>query len=104
MDFGSIVRQLRRSQGIGLKTLAPELGVSPGYLSKLENELVRPSPEMVSRVATYFDYSEDDLFRAAERLPPDVLDILRSHPEEAVDLLRRRFGDDTTGRAGGQPT
>jgi transcriptional regulator with XRE-family HTH domain len=92
MPFGEVLRSLRTAQGIGLKRLAPDLGVTYGYLSKLENDLVRPSPELIQRVAHYFDYESDTLFRLAQKIPPDVLDILREHPEEAVSYLRERFG------------
>ena len=34
---GDILRQLRANKGVGIKRLAPELGVTYTYLSKLEN-------------------------------------------------------------------
>jgi transcriptional regulator with XRE-family HTH domain len=98
MAFGEALRSLRTAQGLGLKRLAPELGVTYGYLSKLENDLVRPSPELIHRVARYFAYEEDVLFRLAEKIPPDVLNILREHPEEAVSYLRERFGGNDADR------
>lgn len=36
-EFGQRVRTLRTQQGIGLNALANRLGVSPAYLSNLEN-------------------------------------------------------------------
>jgi len=43
MEFGVLLRDLRRKKGIGIKQLAPELAVSYTYLSKLEHNQVRPS-------------------------------------------------------------
>lgn len=90
--FGDLLRDLRRQRGIGLKTLAPELGVSNSHLSRLENNLVRPSDELVSRVAHYFDYSEAALLVSANRIPSDIMALLQQDPEQAVEFLRERFG------------
>ena len=40
MKFGRILRRLRKESEIGIKGLAPRLGVSYSYLSKLENDEV----------------------------------------------------------------
>jgi transcriptional regulator with XRE-family HTH domain len=92
MEFGAILRELREEQGMGIKKLAPELGVSYTYLSKLEHDQIRPSAELVGRVARYFRYDEDRLMLAADRVPPEIVAILREHPDEALAYLRRRFG------------
>ena len=98
MEFGTILHELRGKAGIGIKRLAPELGVSYSYLSKLESNQVRPSEELVERVARYFDYDQDRLLLSADKVPPEILQILREHPEDAIDFLRERFG-----RRGEQP-
>jgi HTH-type transcriptional regulator, competence development regulator len=90
--FGKLLRGLRSKQGIGIKRLAPHLGVSYTYLSKLENEEVKPSEAFVGRVASYFGCDEDRLLVAAGKIPKEVLEILQNHPDEAIELLRRRFG------------
>lgn len=92
MKFGSILRQLRSERGQGIKSLAPELGVNYSYLSKLENHTIMPSPELVGRVAEYFNYDRDQLLLSAGKVPEEILAILREHPEEALDYLRERFG------------
>lgn len=92
MEFGDILRDLRVNTGIGIKRLAPDLGVSYSYLSKLENNQIRPSEELVDRVAQYFDYDRDRLLLAADKIPSEILQILRDHPDEAIAFLRERFG------------
>src|SRR5262245_15612404 len=92
MEFGEILRKLRSSTGLGIKRLAPELGVSYSYLSKLENNEIKPSEELVDRVAKYFEYDRDQLLLSAGKVPPEILEILRQHPEDAIDFLRKRFG------------
>jgi transcriptional regulator with XRE-family HTH domain len=93
MEFGQILRRLRSAQGIGIKRLAPDLGVTYSYLSKLENGEVGPSEEFVGRVSVYFQYDKSELLLAAGKVPDDILEILRSHPQEAVKFLRKRFGE-----------
>jgi len=92
MRFGSVLRQLRTKTGIGIKVLAPRLGVNYTYLSKLENGEVGPSEELVGRVAKYFKYDRNRLLLSAGKVPPDILDILRENPDKAIEFLRERFG------------
>ena len=92
MTFGEILRKLRDENRTGIKRLAPELGVSYTYLSKLENEVTAPSEEFVARVAKYFKYDKDLLLLAAGKVPHEILDILRENPDEALQFLRERFG------------
>jgi transcriptional regulator with XRE-family HTH domain len=92
MTFGQLLRQLRTKSGLGIKRLAPELGVNYTYLSKLENNEVGPSEEMVGKVARYFNYDRDRLLLTAGKVPPEILEILRNNPDEAIGFLRERFG------------
>jgi HTH-type transcriptional regulator, competence development regulator len=91
MPFGEELRRLRSGKGIGIKRLAPDLGVSYSYLSKLESNVTRPSKELIERIAAYFDFDPDQLYLSADRVPPDILAILRENPEEATEFLRERF-------------
>ena len=91
MTFGEVLRGLRKKEGVGIKKLAPALGVNYSYLSKLENHRAMPSEELIDKVARYFDYNRDDLMILADKIPPDVKGILRDNPREAVEYLRRRF-------------
>jgi len=90
--FGQILRHLRNGTGLGIKRLAPELGVSYSYLSKLENGEVAPSEDLVDKIATYFDYDRDRLLISAGKIPPEVLRILQDNPDDALTFLRERFG------------
>jgi transcriptional regulator with XRE-family HTH domain len=98
VDFGDILRQLRANRGVGIKRLAPELGVTYTYLSKLENSEVGPSEEFVTRVAHYFKYDRDELLLSAGKVPKEILEILRTHPQDAIEFLRERFGKRRDGR------
>ncbi len=92
MEFGQILRELRTRAGIGIKRLAPALQVSYTYLSKLENNEIKPSAELVDRVAEYFEYNRDALLLSAGKIPEEIVEILRAHPDDALKFLRERFG------------
>jgi len=106
MALGELLRELRTTRGVGLKRAAPDMGVTYGYLSKVENNLARPSEDFLIRAARYFEYDADVLLLAGSHVPPDVLVALREHPEEAVAFLRERFGTSSSGRssAGAAPS
>jgi transcriptional regulator with XRE-family HTH domain len=87
--FGQTLLELRREAGLSQKRLAPALGVSHTYLSKLESGTAHPSKDLVDRVARYFDYNHDVLLLAADRIPDDIVRILQDRPDEAIALLRR---------------
>ena len=91
MDFGALLKNLRGKSGLSIKRLAPELDVNYTYLSKLENNKVSPSEELVERVSHYFAYSKEELLLAANKIPKDVLEILRENPAEAIAFLRKEF-------------
>jgi transcriptional regulator with XRE-family HTH domain len=93
MNFGRILRRLRREKGVSIKQLAPAVGVSYTYISKLENSRVSPSPEVVERLSHYFDHDSDELMFAAGKIPKDIITILQSNPQEAASYLRKRFAN-----------
>lgn len=93
MSFGDLLKHLRRKEDIGIKKLAPRLDISYTYLSKLENDKVIPSKDVIERIAYYFRYDLDELLISADKVPDDIRRILRENPKEAAAFLRRRFGD-----------
>lgn len=93
MSFGDLLKHLRRKEGIGIKKLAPRLDISYTYLSKLENDKIIPSKDVIERIAHYFRYDLDELLICADKVPDDIRRILRENPKEAAKFLRRRFGD-----------
>jgi len=92
MTFGKLFRRMRSETGLGIKRLAPELGVSYSYLSKLENNELNPSEEFVERAAKYFKADRNHMLLSAGKIPTEVMKILQEHPEDAVELLRAKFG------------
>ena len=61
------------------------------YLSRVENEKAVPSAKLIERLSEYFDQNKDEMMLLADKVPKDVIQILREHPQEALALLRQSF-------------
>ena len=96
MTFGKLLKSLRNEKRVSIKQLAAELGLNYTYISKLENSKVNPSSKVISKFSDYFNYSSDELMLAADKIPKDILEILKNNPQETVIYLRRRFGGRVT--------
>jgi len=86
-----LLRKLREQRGESLRAAASELGVAPSHLSRLERGEKSPSEELRRRAAHYYGVSEDSVTLDEGRIPDDIVQILRMHPE-ILPELRRRFG------------
>jgi transcriptional regulator with XRE-family HTH domain len=91
-DLGEYLRELRHKKRKSLKQAAPELNLSVSYLSKLETGKLVPPAETVEKLANYYEADADSINALAGRLPEDVVRILQGNPEEAIKLLREKFG------------
>jgi transcriptional regulator with XRE-family HTH domain len=87
----NLLRELRRKQGKSLRTAAGELGVAPSHLSRLERGEKTASPQLARRAAEYYGIEADTVDLAEGRVPPDIVAILRTHPE-VLDRLRAEYG------------
>lgn len=89
--FGSMLRTLRKSRGMGLKRLACEIGVDQGHLSRVERGVVPASEHLVRKVADALGADVEALLVASGRLPPDIHRYLVSDPVRVVAVLREEF-------------
>lgn len=79
--FGEKIRALREKAGLGLRTTAKLVDVSPTYLSLVENGNVDPPVEdVVVRLARVVGDDLDVLLCSAQRLPVDVERYVLSCP------------------------
>jgi transcriptional regulator with XRE-family HTH domain len=87
-----LLREIRLDSGESIKAAAPLLNVDYTYLSKIENDVVAPSADLLTRLAAHYGVDVDTLFLAAGRLPPDIEQVVKAHPAEVMKLLRQHFG------------
>ena len=92
MSFGNKLRELRKSKKLGLRELSKKLRYDRSYLSRVENNAVSPSDELIKAISKSFRVAEENLRISAGKFPKDILTILSNHPEESVSLLRDSLG------------
>ena len=61
MNIGPQIQVLRKKQGITQETLAAEMGVTVGAVSKWENDMTLPDIQMLCSLADYFEVTTDEL-------------------------------------------
>jgi transcriptional regulator with XRE-family HTH domain len=91
-QFGETVRNIREARGYGLRELAGVAGMTPAYLSMIENGKVPPpSEQKVMAIAHYLEVDAAEFLTLAGRLPEDLVEILRERPLHMTALLRLAY-------------
>lgn len=88
--FGDLIREKRLAKGYSLRKFAELVGISPTYLSHVEQGKVDtpPTVERLRKMAELLGENPDELIAAAGRMPEDLAPIIRRSPEEMPSLLR----------------
>lgn len=83
--FAARLKELRRSRGYSQATLAEAASVSTSYITRLENGLVAPGIDLVSRLATALGVAITDLLPSTP--PTDPADVLKRQARQLFDSL-----------------
>lgn len=90
--FGRLLRQKRVDKGFSLRKFAEKVGVSPTYLSQVEQGNVDPpTAERVRRMAELLGENTDEWIALAGRVPEDLPKIIQERTEMPA-LLREASG------------
>ncbi|MCE2450697.1 MAG: helix-turn-helix domain-containing protein, partial [Candidatus Latescibacteria bacterium] len=92
VQFGHHLKAARLESGLTQADVASHLGVSKGYISRLESGKARPAEATVRRLAELCATDPDSLLILADYLPSDLREILSQHPAKASAILRGTFG------------
>lgn len=93
-EFGRRIRQLREARKkddprYSLRKFAEAVGVSPTFLSKVETgEFAPPAPERIKKMAELLEVDADELLALANKLDPDLKEIIQDQPKAMADFLR----------------
>jgi transcriptional regulator with XRE-family HTH domain len=91
--FGQVLREARLAKGITLRKFAEMVGVSPTYLSQVEQDNVDPpTAERVKTMATLLGANADEWTALAGRVPEDLPAIIQKQPTSMPELLREASG------------
>ncbi|MGE0715845.1 MAG: cupin domain-containing protein [Alphaproteobacteria bacterium] len=92
-EIGTRLRHARLTKGITLRRLADQVGCTESFLSKVENDKVRPSLAVLHRIVTALEISVAKLFSEAPAGAGPVA-VMRAGTRPAIrmDPLRRGRG------------
>lgn len=74
-NYNELLRKKRKEKGLTVNEIAEQLGISVGAYYNYENIKNIPSPEVMERMADYFDTPKEELF------PMDLLLLLKNKDE-----------------------
>lgn len=87
--FGELLREKRIEKGFSLRKFAELVGVSPTYLSQVEQgNVMPPTADRVKRMAELLGVNPDEWIALAGRVPEDLPGIIQKQPTEMPELLR----------------
>lgn len=93
MPFGKELRAKRLEKKFTLRKFAELVGVSPTYLSQVEQcNVVPPTADRVQRMAELLGANSDEWTALAGRVPEDLSEIIQESPVEMAALLRTARG------------
>ena len=93
-SFEGVLQKKRLAKGYSLRKFAELIGVSPTYLSQVENGKVDtpPTVERVRKMAEVLGENPDEFIALAGRVPEDLPGIIREQPREMATFLREASG------------
>jgi transcriptional regulator with XRE-family HTH domain len=88
-SFGRLLRDKRVEKGFSLRKFAEAVGVSPTYLSQVEQgNCDPPTASRVRRMAEILGENADELIALAGRVPEDLPGILQKQPARLAAFMR----------------
>ncbi|MEK6676178.1 MAG: helix-turn-helix transcriptional regulator [Planctomycetota bacterium] len=92
-QFGQTLRETRVEKGFSLRKFAGVVGVSPTYLSQVEQSNADPpTAERVRKMAEILGANVDEWTALAGRVQEDLPGIIQSRPDTIPELLRTTKG------------
>jgi transcriptional regulator with XRE-family HTH domain len=91
--FGQYIRRRRMEKELTLREFARMVGVSPTYMSHVEQDLADPpTAERVAKMAELLAENSDELVAMAGRVPEDLPGLIQRRALEMPGLLREASG------------
>lgn len=87
-DLGAHLKLLRKTKGLGLKTLAASVRIDQAHLSRIESGKSAPSPEVLKKLCRRLNADTESVSMLAGRLPQDLLSALAKNPTALLAKMR----------------
>jgi transcriptional regulator with XRE-family HTH domain len=91
LSFGALIQKLRRAKGWTVKQFIEklEVDISPAYIARIELHGEIPSPELMIKIASVFDYNEAELWECAKNIKIKKFEnSLERKYQQAVGMYR----------------
>jgi transcriptional regulator with XRE-family HTH domain len=92
VSLGGRIRDRRQELQLTVRGFARQIGVQPPFVTDIEADRRRPSPEVLARIAEVLDLSLGELEALDPRITPEVKEWMNEEPR--VSSLLRRLRDD----------
>jgi transcriptional regulator with XRE-family HTH domain len=96
-EFGSRIKSLREAKkqtnpNYTLRQFALQLGISATFLSKVERGEIPAPTDKIIKMAELLDCDSDELLALADKVDPELSDIIKEKPVEMASFLRSARG------------
>ena len=91
ISIGRTLKRFRSEQQLSQKELAERAGLTPSFLSLVENDKRTPSLVVISRLADALSLPEEILLWDAVEIPPDLSEKDRRLCSTAKLIVRRYY-------------
>ena len=86
-DFGTVLKQLRKSHNLTQKELGQRIGLSKAVVSKYENCMGYPTFDMLIQIANYFGVTTDYLLGVERNKTIDVSSLSETQIETVQRVI-----------------
>ena len=88
MALGKKIKELRVGMKMSMRGLARAVGVTPMHISNIEKGFTKGSSELISKIAKALDTDVDQLLHLADRVDPEVVEVIQNNPDSVPNFLR----------------
>jgi len=86
-----MIKHLRVEKHQSLRQVAVQLGISESFLSQIENGKRKPSAQLLTAIAKYFERDEDEISLSLGIVPYWVIEMMMSAPNRSVKGAKDGF-------------
>ena len=93
-ELGSAIRRRREQQGMSLRDLADETGVSASTLSRIENGTGKPDADNIARLAAWLDMPIERVMHHGNRAASDPKPVVYYPHESTPEIVEAHLRAD----------
>ena len=93
-ELGSAIRRRREQQGLSLRDVAEETGVSASTLSRIENGTGKPDADNIARLAAWLDMPIERVMHRGNRSASDPKPVVYYPHESTPEIVEAHLRAD----------